>query len=290
MKKESKSTTADIYSTLLGLESNRIFGLDILRASAVLLVLVSHGKIYLDDILGSSSKYLSFGGFLGVELFFVLSGFLIGGILIKIIDKKGKEITMKDISSFWIRRWFRTLPNYYLVLFINVFIVSFTAGYFIFDIKYLFFLQNFVTPIQGDMNYGQSWSLTIEEWFYLSTPLILFTSIKLFKFNVKKTILFAILSVIFIYPLLKYAYFLFAELILNKGDNITFQFYRSVAILRLDTLLYGVLISYINFYYKEFLLRRSKIFFSLGLIALIIIIIISELMIAKYPPYQPHIL
>ena len=65
-------------------------------------------------------------GPIGVELFFVLSGFLIGGILIKIFDNT--EFTFADVRRFWIRRWFRTLPNYWLILSINIIIFVFING------------------------------------------------------------------------------------------------------------------------------------------------------------------
>ncbi|WP_421158810.1 acyltransferase family protein [Aeromonas dhakensis] len=55
--------------------------LDICRASAILLVLLSHGRRLLFPIF-PDAQFLKFGGFLGVEIFFVLSGFLIGSILI----------------------------------------------------------------------------------------------------------------------------------------------------------------------------------------------------------------
>ena len=60
----------------------------------------------------------------GVELFFVLSGFLIGGILIKTFQKDN-SFGIKTISNFWIRRWFRTLPNYDLILILNIIVVYF---------------------------------------------------------------------------------------------------------------------------------------------------------------------
>jgi peptidoglycan/LPS O-acetylase OafA/YrhL len=62
-------------------EKDRNFGLDLVRAVAILLVLTSHGRFLLPEFPGKI--LLANGGFFGVELFFVLSGFLIGTILIK---------------------------------------------------------------------------------------------------------------------------------------------------------------------------------------------------------------
>ena len=87
----------------------RNFGLDILRAVAIGLVLLAHG-------LTSATAHsklrvpLATGAFFGVELFFVLSGFLIGGILFRSIAEAG-VFTPAALRGFWLRRWFRTLPN-----------------------------------------------------------------------------------------------------------------------------------------------------------------------------------
>ena len=95
------------------ISDKRIYGLDILRALAILFVVVGHGKFLLPTKLYFLHEAFVFDG---VSIFFVLSGFLIGGILIKLLDKSqpAKEL----LVDFWIRRWFRTLPNYFLVLFI----------------------------------------------------------------------------------------------------------------------------------------------------------------------------
>ena len=78
-------------------KSNRIFGLDVIRSISIFLVLLSHTF---------AIQIFEFG-ILGVEIFFVLSGFLIGQILIRNFDS---GISLSKITDFWKRRWFRTLP------------------------------------------------------------------------------------------------------------------------------------------------------------------------------------
>src|SRR5262245_39179853 len=95
--------------------TDRVFGLDVLRAAAVSMVLVAHAR-YLVMPLLPSAACLSIFGFLGVELFFVLSGFLIGGIILRTFPEVPR---LPTLGHFWIRRWFRTLPNYYLFLALN---------------------------------------------------------------------------------------------------------------------------------------------------------------------------
>ena len=94
--------------------------LDLCRALAILLVLLSHGRYLVRSAL-PWADYLRFGGFMGVELFFALSGFLIGGILIRLSRGSGTHW----LRGFDARRWFRTLPNYYLFLLVNVLLVVF---------------------------------------------------------------------------------------------------------------------------------------------------------------------
>lgn len=121
---------------------HRIFGLDVMRAMAIVMVVVAHAVFVFKGYSNSFFDILHIFGFLGVEIFFVLSGFLIGGILFKLF--RTKDVSFMDLKHFWIRRWFRTLPLYFLFLIINILIALLTG----FELpnslwKYLFFLQNF---------------------------------------------------------------------------------------------------------------------------------------------------
>jgi peptidoglycan/LPS O-acetylase OafA/YrhL len=140
--------------------SRRIAGLDTLRALAIVLVIVAH---YPKPESGLFVRLLNFG-WIGVDLFFVLSGYLIGGQLFAAIVRE------RDLSlgNFYARRFFRTLPNYYIVLAIYaVLSVAIAAGPLP-GWKYTFFLQNFAVPPM----FTPSWSLCVEEHFYLVFPLI----------------------------------------------------------------------------------------------------------------------
>lgn len=92
----------------LELNPNRVYGLDILRALAILFVIVGHGRHLLPDKLDIYHQVIVFDG---VSIFFVLSGFLIGGILIKMLNNRKADKNL--LFEFWSRRWFRTLPNYF---------------------------------------------------------------------------------------------------------------------------------------------------------------------------------
>jgi peptidoglycan/LPS O-acetylase OafA/YrhL len=94
--------------------SVRIYGLDILRSMAILFVVYYHGYVLISNI-GSEDLLVNWVPD-GVTIFFVLSGFLIGGIFIRTLQQP--FFSFKSLLNFWIKRWFRTLPNYYLVLII----------------------------------------------------------------------------------------------------------------------------------------------------------------------------
>jgi peptidoglycan/LPS O-acetylase OafA/YrhL len=145
-------------------EREHIPALDGLRGLAILFVLLLHLFNY-----GFLHNWFSWG-WMGVDLFFVLSGFLITSILIDTKHKKG------FIKSFLLRRALRTLPLYYGVLIIFAFIAPHfgpTAWFSKYQIffwthtsNFLFFNKGFFRPL------GHFWSLALEEQFYLVWPFI----------------------------------------------------------------------------------------------------------------------
>jgi len=133
----------------------------------------------------------------GVSIFFVLSGFLIGRILIRTFSNDG--VSWSVIKNFWIRRWFRTLPNYFLILSLLtlVFIVLNHDQPLGFLAEYYLFAQNLWTPHPNNF-FPEAWSLSIEEWFYLLSPLLMAAFYFLFGKNLKRSLLStAILIIIF---------------------------------------------------------------------------------------------
>lgn len=162
----------------------RISQIDGLRAVASLLVVSFH---YINNQLTNSqgtigkffAKLFSFG-WAGVDLFFVLSGFLIGSIL---ISNKKKN---KYFSIFYIRRFVRIIPNYYLLILVFLLlgcIPFFKDDYFITGNNvipiwsYFTMLQNVFMGMlknMGNSAMSVTWSIGIEEQFYLVIPFIIY--------------------------------------------------------------------------------------------------------------------
>ncbi|WP_198116361.1 acyltransferase family protein [Massilia rhizosphaerae] len=144
----------------------RLCGLDLLRAAAIVLVLMTHYS-------GFVSGHATFGilgkvGWAGVDLFFVLSGYLIGNQLLA-PAARGEALSLK---VFFMRRLLRTLPNYYVVLAVYLLFpgpplggASMPAAW-----RFLTFTQNF--GLAYGQTFSHSWSLCIEEQFYLLLPLV----------------------------------------------------------------------------------------------------------------------
>ena len=92
----------------------RIIGLDLVRAAAIAMVLLAH----MSELTGArwpATWVFRVGGLIGVETFFALSGFLVGGILYRSLV--GGTFSL---PRFWRRRWLRTIPAYLFFLALNV--------------------------------------------------------------------------------------------------------------------------------------------------------------------------
>lgn len=248
---------------------NRVYGLDIMRALAIIFVVLEHGLML--DKANTTFPWIKLTN--GVELFFVLSGFLIGSMLIRIFEKSD-SFGIKTMGRFWIRRWFRTLPNYYLVLLINIFIVYFGIiheDFSQFNWKFFLFLQNFSGPFTDF--FWESWSLSIEEWFYLIFPVLLgliFLLLKVFRVQKKYIFLISVLVLLFVPLLLRI--FIASRFTVNEfylGTRI-----QKVVIYRLDSIALGLLAAFIRRWYPVFWHRSRNISFIIGIVACYIILYI----------------
>lgn len=196
----------------------RNFGLDLLRALAISLVLIAHFIKAFETV-----------GFWGVELFFALSGFLIGKIIWNNFNNN-QYFTTSILLNFWKRRWWRTLPNYLLFLVVMIvfqYLRSPQSLNLNTIIKSIFFFQNFTS--REVAFFSVSWSLCIEEWFYITFPLLLFLFAKL---NLNKQITFLACIVIFVMVSIVFRFYFIQN---GVGHSL-----RGITLARLDAIVFGV--------------------------------------------------
>jgi peptidoglycan/LPS O-acetylase OafA/YrhL len=246
----------------LPLKKKRILGLDLMRAIAILLVIFHHGfTLFTFPFIPLPD---------GVDIFFVLSGFLIGGILIKSMEKS-KGFSLNDLKIFWFRRWFRTLPAFWFTLIVNLilyFCINLQTQSLKETIKlmvlkeklwqFFFFVQNLFANLSTRF-FSESWSLSVEEWFYLLLPIILFFALKS-RIVPYKAVLLSILIII-VFPTI--ARYFFSDIHLKW----TWLSTRMVVIMRLDSIGLGVLMAYLK-YYKSAIwdkMAKFKLLIVLGI-------------------------
>lgn len=163
-------TARDRESTLhSALHQRNIPGLDAMRATAIIIVVLYHWNIPVS-------------GALGVIVFFVLSGFLITGVLIKEIKKSGNI----SIGNFYRRRAFRIFPAFYICWFVTIGLSLWAheAVNWKHAFESFFYLADYgraFLPLKDQYTYpmGVSWSLAVEEQFYLLWPLALLWILKM---------------------------------------------------------------------------------------------------------------
>lgn len=239
---------------------SRIFGLDLLRATAIAIVVLAHAE----NLLTVHWPYRSAMARIdGVDLFFVLSGYLVGGILLRYAE--AVEVPWRErLADFWQRRWFRTLPNYYLFLLINIaqVLTGHAPGLINGNVlAYFVFLQNFHVPL--DLFFWESWSLAVEEWFYLLFPLLLFLVLRGLRVPVRPGFLVAALVMIALPTCLRYVQAERMDALFSIDLHI-----RKMVLTRLDMIGFGVLAVWCHRWFPAFWQRWRFPLLTVGLFAL----------------------
>ena len=225
----------------------RLLGLDLLRLLAILLVLGRH----LESPPASLSAAVRLpletwirGGWVGVDLFFVLSGFLVSGLLFTEYKRRG----LLSIGRFYMRRGWKIYPAFFALIAATV-IVKFLAHKPIPAaslLSELFFLQSYVEGL-----WNHTWSLAVEEHFYLLLPL---TMAVILRWNRGAQA-----------PLRPMLVLAIAAMFVTLGLRLLNAWLRPSFVqlthlfashLRLDSLLVGVAISYAYHFHAEPFTRR----------------------------------
>jgi peptidoglycan/LPS O-acetylase OafA/YrhL len=165
MRVQSKTQYGEIEVDPRFRDRERQPGLDLLRALAIIVVVVYHAALFGFKLPGRVDRF----GWIGVDLFFVLSGYLIGG---QLLAPLARDEHIK-LGRFFTRRALRIMPAYFVVL----------AIYFLLPAwreyaemsqplwKFLFSVQNIA--LHGGTAFSHAWSLAVEDQFYLALPFLL---------------------------------------------------------------------------------------------------------------------
>ena len=216
----------------------KLYGLDHLRALAILLVFLFHYFI----LSGGQPEWLpdvAKFGWTGVDLFFVLSGFLISSQLFNQL-KQGQSISFKQ---FFLKRFFRIIPAFWVTVGLYFIVPFFREKEALPPIwKFLTFTQNFGLNLKEFGTFSHAWSLCVEEHFYLLLPLILLflTYFNCFKNSYRLLILLFLVGFVIRFYSYEYVY-LSQTSELNRVLWHTYIYYPTYN--RLDGLLMGVAIA-----------------------------------------------
>lgn len=228
--------------------NNRNQAIDFLRGVAIILTLCRHYGINI---------FLYKIGWVGVDLFFVLSGFLVSGLLFGEYKKTGKI----DFIRFFVRRGLKIYPLFYLLIGLYLIDVKLNPlkqiDYHALQAEALFY-KNYVG---GDVFWIHTWSIDVEEHFYLLLPLFFLTLIGISKTGEKA---FNIIPSLFILIAISCLAFRILATLNHPFSHINNV---SPTHLRIDSLFFGTLLSYYYHFHQSKLadfVNNNKIVLRIG--------------------------
>ena len=246
----------------LDLLDNRFPALHGIRVLAIISVVAYHvtwifageqGVILDQDFVNHSLNI-----FFGMDLFFILSGFLIESILLRSLRKDGTQ----DIKRFYLRRIFRTFPSYYVVLTVLALAFPLTAAQHKHLIWEYVYGTNFMPLERGSVIMFWGWSLALEEQFYLAVPALFFILHRLRSDRARIGLLGALwISALIVRLVIFYRHQPWNDFILYGT-----LYFRTHT--RYDTLVAGILLAFVHQHYGERLARWLQHPFHRALLAL----------------------
>ncbi len=242
----------------------RLHGLDTLRSCAILLVMMYHYTVVVSrtNTFGIFSEI----GWTGVDLFFVLSGYLIGNQIFSSLQRQ--DFSLK---TFYLRRFLRTLPNFYAVLALYFLLPGVLGGSTPPELwRFLSFTQNL--GLHTGTAFSHAWSLCIEEQFYLILPALALIFMAL-SGRCKKSMLYAwLLLVAVILAGIALRGWLWQNYVHDPETFYHYIYYSSFG--RFDELLPGVALALIRNYHRPLwarLLQWGNQFLALGLVCVAVL-------------------
>jgi peptidoglycan/LPS O-acetylase OafA/YrhL len=285
------------FSRLFSRPTHNFKPIDGVRAIAVIWVIIFHAWLFQyndfqtvgDGIFDSPFLIWISKGDLGVDLFFVISGFLIGSILFKEY-KRTQQINFK---RFYARRFLRLMPVYVFSMILGVYFLNETDPEGWKDAwSNLLYINNFVR----NSYMGWTWSLAIEEQFYLVIPFLIAFIIPRFK---NKLIPFSLLALITIGLTYHYSFNIlkfevpFNSVFLDDAWEDWFWDYYMLTHLRYGGLLSGVVGAYLFVYHSEqlasFFTKNKRLVNVLFLGSIAVFVLISSIALGQWTMLQSSI-
>lgn len=250
---------------------DRLNGFDLLRAIAILWVMLFHAWV-----AGLGLPFLAVAkfGWMGVDLFFALSGYLIGSQLFKSCAQGVKP----SLKQFYLRRAFRVLPAYWVVVILYFTVPLFREEPNIQPLwQFVTFTENLFIDYRNNRAFSHAWSLCIEEHFYLFFPLIVLVLMR--KPSMKKAA--SVCLALLIGGIALRGYFWLVELTpfrKGEGNSIGFGpryfeliYYPTYS--RLDGLLAGVSVAAVRYFRPEWwtkCMQKGNLLLCLGLMGFVV--------------------
>ena len=242
----------------IDIDRKRVFGLDLLRAFAIFCVVQGHAERILFDT--PLDRFTDMPVPHGVDIFFVMTGFLIGKSFISHLEKHDNRISRSKTLTFYGRTALRILPNYLFILLVNYLLVRFhviegdTQTFPLW--RFATFTQNLFTPFWGF--YWESYSLPVQWWFYVFFPLLLL----LFSLFAKPKKYLPWLCLFFIAASIAFR--------LSVADQVHDRFgwdiwIRKTVVSRTDNIYIGVLAAWMMYYHPKSWERHAVASFIIGL-------------------------
>ena len=252
---------------------NHVIGLQALRGIAVLLVVASH----LQSVGSADPNFAKLTpfpwvnqafsrGFLGVDLFFVLSGFLITSLLFR----ESENSVRTKLKSFYYRRALRILPALYALLIVSLVVAIWEEFPLMFQWNStwsaLLFITNWtIQPLllQTQSDLGHLWSLAVEEQFYIVWPLVFFT---LRRWRIHWSLITSAMAVLVL------VIALYRNALWNSEVSWLFIYTKTET--RSDAILIGCMFAFI-FRYMSI---SQKLLKTLGYISVVLVVIVAYLL------------
>ncbi|QDW25258.1 acyltransferase [Pedobacter sp. KBS0701] len=228
------------------MDRERFYGLDHLRAIAILLVLLYHYRMFEHPAWVDTIGWV---GWTGVDLFFVLSGFLISWQLFREI----REHQNIKLRTFITKRFFRIIPPYAFTLLLYFCLPFFRERASLPPLwKFISFTQNYGLDVFNYGTFSHAWSLCIEEQFYLFLPLVLLFLLSAKAINYIRVIIPLLIIISIILRYFSWTEDVFPDINTNDFWRTWYMKIYYPTHTRLDGLSIGVLIGYLFSFSQKF--------------------------------------